>query len=164
LRHSTLICFSKFKDDKDMAEVINRLRKDKLTSEEFKYVSDIQNYDLYVVRLQQDHEEKLARKLANQKKRLEKIAFEHQLMLIEKAEQEKQKAEQEKQKAEQEKQKAEQEKQKAEQEKQKAEQFKVKLAKMLLLQGETTLKISEVLEISIEDTEKLIEQIQNKEV
>ena len=101
LRHSTLICFSKFKDDKDMAEVINRLRKDKLTSEEFKYVSDIQNYDLYVVRLQQDHEEKLARKLANQKKRLEKIAFEHQLMLIEKAEQEKQKAEQEKQKAEQ---------------------------------------------------------------
>ena len=35
---------------------------------------------------------------------------------------------------------------------------------MLLLQCETTLKISEVLEISIEDTEKLIEQIQNKEV
>ena len=35
---------------------------------------------------------------------------------------------------------------------------------MLLLQGETTLKISEVLEISIEDTEKLIEKIQNKEV
>ena len=145
--------FLKFKDDKDMAEVINRLRKDKLTAEEFKYVSDIQSYDIYLIRKDEDHKKSLAR----QKKRLEKVAFEYQLKLIEQAEQEKQKAEQEKQKA-------EQEKQKAEQEKQKAEQFKIKLAKMLLLQGETTLKISEVLEISIEDTEKLIEKIQNKEV
>jgi hypothetical protein len=135
--------FLKYKDDKDMVEFINRLRKDKLTSEEFKYVSDIHSYDIYIARIEQEHKESIAKKLANQKKRLEKMAFEHQLILI---------------------QKAEQEKQKAEQEKQKAEQLKIKLAKMMLLQGETIPKISEVLDISIEDTTELVEKIQKNEV
>jgi hypothetical protein len=149
--------FLKYKNDKDMAEVINRLRKDKLTSEEFKYVSDIHSYDIYLARIEQEHKETVAKKLANQKKRLEKIAFDHQLKLIEKAEQEKQKAEQEKQKA-------EQEKQKAEQEKQKAELLKIKLAKIMLFQGNTIEAIAETLEISIEDTTELIKRIQNKEL
>ena len=118
--------FLKFKDNKEMEEVINRLRKDKLTPEEFQYVSDINSYEIFMVRKEEEHKEKLARQLARQKKQIEKIAFKHQLELIV-AEEEKLKAvQQAEQKAEQEKQKAEQEKQKAEQEKQKAEQEKQK--------------------------------------
>ena len=128
--------FSKFKEDKDMAEVINRLRKDKLTSEEFKYVSDIHSYDIYLARIQQENEENLARKLANQKKRLEKIVF-------------------------QERQKAEQEKQKAEQE---TKLLQIKFVKMFLQQGETIPKIAETLELSIEKIEELIGFIEKNKI
>ena len=136
--------FLKFKDDKDMVEVINRLRKDKLTSEEFKYVSDIQSYDIYLARKDEDHKKSLAR----QKKRLERIAFQEQMKAIE---QEKQKAEQEKQKA-------------VEQEKQKAKLLQIKLIKMFLLQGEIISKIAEALEISIEETSELIEFIEKNKL
>ena len=79
--------FSQFKSDKTMAEVINRLRKDKLTADEFKYVSDIPQWELFLARKDADHQ----KKLENQKKRLDKL----EKTAIE----EKQKAEQEKQKA-----------------------------------------------------------------
>jgi membrane protein involved in colicin uptake len=137
-----------------MEEVIKRLRKDKLTSEEFKYVSDLYNYEIFLARKDQDHKKNMAR----QKKRLEKIALDNQLEMMKKAEQEKLAA------IEQEKQKAEQEKQKAEQEKQKAELLQIKLAKMLLLQGETTAIIAETLEISLKEALELIERIEKKEV
>ena len=39
--------FIEYKKDKDMAEVINRLRKDKLPPDEFKYVSDMPKYELF---------------------------------------------------------------------------------------------------------------------
>ena len=76
--------FSQFKEDKIMAEVINRLRKDKLPPEEFKYVSDIPQWEFFLARKDAEYE----KKLENQKMRFEKIALK-----------EKQKAEQEKQKA-----------------------------------------------------------------
>lgn len=139
--------FFKYKDDKDMAEVINRLRKDKLTSEEFKYVSDLYNYEIFLARKDQDHKKNMAR----QKKRLEKIALDNQLEMMKKAELEKMVA-------------IEQEKQKVEQEKQKAKLLQIKLAKMLLLQGETTAIIAETLEISLKEALELIERIENKEV
>ena len=137
--------FLQLKEDKDMEEVINRLRKDKLTSEEFNYVSDIHSYDIYVVRLEEEHKKRMAR----QKKRLEKINFE---------------IEQKKQIAEQEKQIAEQEKQIAEQEKLKAEQEKLKLVKMLLVQGVTIEAIADTLELTIEQTKELVDSVQNNKL
>jgi hypothetical protein len=123
-----------------MEEVIKRLRKDKLTSEEFKYVSDLYNYEIFLARKDQDHKKNMAR----QKKRLEKIALDNQLEMMKKAEQEKLAA--------------------IEQEKQKAELLQIKLAKMLLLQGETTAIIAETLEISLKEALELIERIEKKEV
>jgi PD-(D/E)XK nuclease family transposase/Helicobacter pylori protein of unknown function (DUF874) len=137
--------FAHLKEDKDMEEVIKRIRKDKLSTEEFNYVSDIHSWDIYVVRLEQEHKKKMER----QKKRLEKINFE---------------IEQKKQIAEQEKQKAEQEKQKAEQEKQKAEQEKQKLVKLLLVQGVTIEAIADTLELTIEQTKDLVESVQNNKL
>ncbi len=130
--------FLQLKEDKDMEEVINRLRKDKLTSEEFNYVSDIHSYDIYVVRLEEEHKKRMAR----QKKRLEKINFE----------------------IEQKKQIAEQEKQIAEQEKLKAEQEKLKLVKMLLVQGVTIEAIADTLELTIEQTKELVDSVQNNKL
>ncbi len=156
--------FSKYKDDKDMAEVINRIRKDKLPPDEFKYVSDLYMYDIHMARMEEDFKEKMARREAYQKKRLSKLV-EQQLKAVEQLKQEKQKIEQEKQKAEQEKQKAEQEKQIAvAQEKQKADVSQIRLLKsikMLLLQGETIASIAEFLDISIEETTELVQHIQN---
>jgi hypothetical protein len=131
--------FSHFKNEKEMVEVINRLRKDKLTPEEFKYVSDLDSYEIFLVRKEEEHKQKMAQ----QKKRLEKIAFEYQL------------------KAEQDKQKAEQDKQKTEQDKQKADSLLLKSIKMLLQQGETIPTIADALEISIGEVTILVEQIQN---
>ncbi len=116
--------FLKFKEDKDMAEVINRLRKDKLSPDEFKYVSDLMNYEILLKRMDLNH----------------------------KAEMKRQKKEQDK------------EKQKAEQEKQKAEILQNRLLKsirMLLQQGGTIATVAEALEISLEETEELVQLIQN---
>jgi hypothetical protein len=70
--------FANYKNDKDMAEVINRIRKDKLTPDEFHYVSDIYLYEI--------HNQELKEKLAKQEKHAKKNMI--------KAEQEKIKAEQ----------------------------------------------------------------------
>ena len=77
--------FLKFKEDKDMAEVINRLRKDKLPPDEFKYVSDLMSYEILLKRLDLDHKAEM--------KRQKKAALEQQKMEKQKAEQEKQKVE-----------------------------------------------------------------------
>ncbi len=73
--------FLKFKEDKDMAEVINRLRKDKLPPDEFKYVSDLLSYEILLKRLDLDHKAEM--------KRQKKAASEQQIKALE---QEKQKA------------------------------------------------------------------------
>ncbi len=134
--------FLKYKTDTDMAEMLKRLSKENWTPTESKYISDMANYEIFMVRKEESHRIGLAR----QKTRLEK-----------KIEQERLKAEQ----AEQEKQKAEQEKQKAEQEKQ---LFKIKLIKALLNQNTSIPMIAKAIENSIEETTELIEQIKNNQL
>ena len=134
--------FLKYKDDKDMTEVINRIRKDKLAPDEFKYVSDLQSYDIFLARKDEDFKLELTRKLASQKKRSER----EQARAVE-----------------QEKVRTEQEKMKVEQEKMKAELFQKRLLKsikILLLQGETVPSIAESLDISLEETAELVALIQ----
>jgi hypothetical protein len=130
--------FSNYKNDKDMAEVINRIRKDKLPPEEFNYVSDLYMYEIYNQELREALEKNHKAALAREKKHSKQ-------------------AEQEKNKAEQEKIKAEQEKIKAEQ---KAKLLQLKLAKSLLSQGQTISMIAEVLDLSIEETNELVKYIE----
>jgi hypothetical protein len=125
--------FSKYKDDKDMAEVISRIRKDKLPPDEFKYVSDLYMYDIHMARMAEDFKAKLARRDVSQKKRLAKLV-EQQVNAEERLMQEKQKV----------------------------EMFQLKLAKSMLQQGETLASIAETLEISVEETSKLLDLLQNK--
>ena len=181
--------FYNYKNDKDMAEVINRIRKDKLPPDEFKYVSDLYMYDIYMERMKQDHEEKMTR-LREKAKKLEqkveqkaeqlKLRVEQEMQKVEqemqraeyetqraeyetqRAEHETQRAEQEMQRAEQEMQRAEHEKQRAEHEKLKNKLLQLKFAKTLFEQGQTIASIAQVLDISIEETTDLIKEIQNK--
>ncbi len=141
--------FLLLKEDKDMEEVINRLRKDNLTSEEFKYVSDLQSYDVYVVRLEEEHKKRMAR----QKKRLEKINFEIQ-----------QKIEKQEQELYRQKQKVEEEKQKVEEEKQKRHLLQLKLVRMLLDNDQTIESIANTVELSIEQTKELVEIVHNNKL
>jgi hypothetical protein len=71
--------FSKYKSDKEMSEVISRIRKDKLPPDEFKYVSDLYMYDIHMARMAEDFKEKLARKELAQKKRLTKMAEQQEI-------------------------------------------------------------------------------------
>ena len=174
--------FYNYKNDKDMAEVINRIRKDKLPPDEFKYVSDLYMYDIYMERMKQDHEEKMTR-LREKAKKLEqkveqkaeqlKLRVEQEMQKVEqemqraeyetqRAEYETQRAEHETQRAEQEMQRAEQEMQRAEHEKLKNKLLQLKFAKTLFEQGQTIASIAQVLDISIEETTDLIKEIQNK--
>jgi hypothetical protein len=141
--------FSKYKSDKEMSEVISRIRKDKLPPDEFKYVSDLYMYDIHMARMAEDFKEKLARKEASQKKRLTKMAEEQKKIL------EQQRIESEKQRIESEKQRIESEKQ------QEITQTRLlKSIKILLQQGETIASISEALDIAIEETTELVELVQ----
>jgi hypothetical protein len=130
--------FSNFKNDKAMAEVINRLRKDKFTPDEFKYVSDLDSYEILLARKDEDHDEAMARQKRHERKAVE----------------------QERQKAEQERQKAIQERQKAIQAKQEKQLLQIEFIKVLLNQKIQIPKIAETLKISIEETTALIEKIQ----
>jgi uncharacterized protein (DUF3084 family) len=116
-----------------MAEVMNRLRRDKLPAEEFKYVSDLMSYEILMARKDQDFKDAFNR---------QRINFEYELKS-----------------SEQEKVKAEQDKAKAEQDKAKAEQDKIKLIKSFLQQGSTLQMVSETLGISVEQVKELIGQI-----
>jgi hypothetical protein len=141
--------FSNYINDKDMAEVINRLRKDKLSPEEFKYISDLDSYEILMARKDADHKAELARQ--------KKLAFQRELKAVEL---ERQKAEQERQNTEQERRKAEQERQEKEQERQEKELLQIELIKILLPQGATITTIAGTLKISEEKAKKLVEQIQ----
>jgi Icc-related predicted phosphoesterase len=125
--------FSNYKNDKDMAEVINRIRKDKLLPEEFKYMSDLFLQENYTEKLRYDYESKMA----SQKEQAE-LKIEQAELKIEQAEL------------------------KAEQEKQKNKFLQLKLAESLLTQGQTIPAIAEALDISIQETTELIEIIQNR--
>jgi hypothetical protein len=65
--------FSNYKNDKDMAEVINRIRKDKLPPEEFKYVSDLYLYEMHNEYVKNEYEAKLAKQTKRYRKAEEKI-------------------------------------------------------------------------------------------
>jgi hypothetical protein len=123
--------FSNFKNDKAMAEVINRLRKDKFTPDEFKYVSDLDSYEILLARKDEDHDEAMALQKQHERKAVE-----------------------------QERQKAEQERQKAIQAKQEKQLLQIEFIKVLLNQKIQIPKIAETLKISIEETTALIEKIQ----
>ncbi len=133
--------FSEYKHDKTMAELITKLRKDKLTVEEFKYVSDAPHWEFYILRQGQILTEKLTKKLTKK--------FEKQIAI--------QKREFEK--IEIKKIQAEQDKQKAEQDKQKADAISIKSISILLKIGQTIPEIAEELGISIEEVAQLAERI-----
>jgi hypothetical protein len=130
--------FSKYKSDKEMSEVISRIRKDKLPPDEFKYVSDLYMYDIHMARMAEDFKEKLARKELAQKKRLSKMAEQQQVKM------------------------AEQQVKMAEQQVKMAEQQEItqtrllKSIKILLQQGETIASISEALDISMKEAAELV--------
>jgi hypothetical protein len=122
--------FLNYKNDKDMAEVIARLRKDKLPPDEFKYVSDLMSYEILMVRKDEDHKVAMARQ--------QKHAHERELKIVALADQERQKADQERQKA---------------------NHVKLKLVKMLLAQGATIMSIAETLEINVDEATALVNSI-----
>jgi septal ring factor EnvC (AmiA/AmiB activator) len=163
--------FSKYKSDKEMSEVISRIRKDKLPPDEFKYVSDLYMYDIHMARMAEDFKEKLARKEAAQKKRLAKMAEQQKKILEQQrkeAEQQQKIFEQQRKEAEQQQKMAEQQQKMAEQEvvqeRQKAEMSQTRLLKsikILLQQGETIASISEALDISVGETTELVALVQN---
>jgi hypothetical protein len=159
--------FAKFNNVKEMSEIARRLKKDNWTAEEYKYVSDMDSYHLFWSNQYDENNKKWERKYAKREKQLENELF----LERQKAEQERQKAAIERQTAEQEKLealkqerlKAEQERLKAEQEKVKAKLLQKKLIKMYLQQGDTILLIAEALDLTLEETTELVDEIQNKE-
>jgi hypothetical protein len=67
--------FSQFNNDDIMAEVIKRLKKDKLSTEEYKFVSDLPLYEAYYGNMQQElEEERQARKEEQQARKEEQQA------------------------------------------------------------------------------------------
>jgi Mg2+ and Co2+ transporter CorA len=112
-----------------MAEVISRLRKDKLTPEEFKYVSDAPMYELLYERMRQDHEAEMKRRAK----------------LIERAEKKTEEAEQT----------IKQEKQKADL----LQNRIMNIVKRLLDKGDSIAVIADTLALSIEEATELISKI-----
>jgi hypothetical protein len=70
--------FSIYKKDKAMAEVINRLRKDKFTLEEFKYISDLDGYEILLARKDEDHKKEVARLIRREQQAVDKAERERQ--------------------------------------------------------------------------------------
>jgi hypothetical protein len=138
--------FLKFKDDKEMAEVMKRLKKDNWSAEEYKYVSDMDSYHLFWANQEEENNKKWERRYANREKRYENALAVERL----KAEQERlQAVEVERLKA-------------VEAERLKAKQFQIKLITFYLQNGDTMPMIAEALGLSLEETTALVYEIQNK--
>jgi hypothetical protein len=73
--------FSQFNNDDVMAEVIKRLEKDKLTTEEYRFVSDLPLYEAYYGNMKQELEEEKRARREEQKARQEE--YQKQLDSIE---------------------------------------------------------------------------------
>ncbi len=131
--------FTHYKNDKDMAEVINRLRKDKLTTEEADYASAFMSFEVAFERMRQEKEA--------DHKQIRKIERE-----IHKAEQVLLKEREERIKEREERIKAEEEKQ----------LLQIKMIKMLMQQGTSLPAIAEILGISLEETNELVKKMQHK--
>jgi hypothetical protein len=131
--------FSNFKNDKVMAEVISRIRRDKLPEVEFNYVSDLMSYEILMARRDQDHSvvvDRFENKLKKADKKIEMA--EKKIEMVEK------------------------EKEMAEKEKEKANQNQIKLVKLLLKQGATIETIASTLDMGIELTKEYIERLLSK--
>lgn len=143
-----------------MTEIKKRIRKNKSSKEVFKYVSDIPSYEIYIVRLQEEHKKNLARQLANHKKRLKEIASKQLSEFLEEIKQENKIAIEQEIQVE-----IEQEKPKTlEEVKQIHKSLRIKMTKILLEQGETIPKIAETIILSIEETTELIEFIEENKL
>ena len=133
-----------------MAEVIKRLRKDKLAPEEYKFVSDLPLYEAY-------YQFELEKVTDNAKKAVKKV--EKKLLVVE---QQKLQAEQQTAQA------KEQAAQAKEQTVQVEQQLQVEHKKLLngienlLLQGETIESIAKLLVSSVEEITDLVAQIDAK--
>jgi exonuclease VII large subunit len=142
--------FSQFNNDEIMAEVIKRLKKDKLTTEEYKFVSDLPLYEAYYGNLQQELEEK------NQKK------LQEQEQMMKEKEQRIQEKEQRIQEKEQRIQEKEQRIQEKEQRIQAEHQKLLKGIENLLRRGETIESIAELLVRSIDEITDFVAEINVK--
>ena len=138
--------FSQYNNDEIMAEVIKRLRKDRLAPKEYQFVSDMPLYEAYYLNQQLELEE-----IAEKAKKAEKKA-EKTLLLVE----------QQKLQAEQQKLQAEQQKLQAEQKLQVEHQKLLKGIENLLRRGDTIESIAELLVRSVEEITAFVAQIQDK--
>jgi hypothetical protein len=124
--------FSQFNDDEIMVEVIKRIEKDKLTSEEYRFVSDLPLYQAYYDNEQQKLREELQ------------------------AEQQARQAEQQARQAEQQARQAEQQAQQAEHEK------LLKGIENLLRRGDTVESIADLLVRSVDEIAGFVAEIEAK--
>jgi hypothetical protein len=134
--------FSQYNDDDIMAEVIKRLERDRLTTEEYKFVSDLPLYEAYYGGLQQEIEV-----MAQAKKEAE------QKML---------QAEQQKIQAEQQKVQAEKEVQVEQQKRQEEHQKLLKGIENLLRRGDTVASIADLLVRPVDEIAGFVAEIQAK--
>jgi predicted nucleic acid-binding Zn-ribbon protein len=170
--------FSQFNNDEIMAEVIKRLRKDRLAPREYKFVSDLPLYEAYYLFQQHELEEKAEKaekaereaekKIARLEKRTEKLIkkTEQTELLLEQTEvlleQKRQEVEQTRQEAEQTRQEAEQTRQEAEQTRQEEHQKLLKGIENLLRRGDTIESIADLLVRSVEEITAFVAQIETK--
>ena len=124
--------FSQYNNDEIMAEVIKRLRKDRLAPKEYQFVSDMPLYEAYYLNQQIELEE-----IAEKAKKAEKKA-EKTLLLVE------------------------QQKLQAEQKLQVEHQKLLKGIENLLRRGDTIESIAELLVRSVEEITAFVAQIQDK--
>jgi hypothetical protein len=125
--------FSQYNDDNIMAEVIKRLERDRLSTEEYKFISDLPLYEAYYGNLQQEIE------------------------VMAKAKKE---AEQQKAQAEQQKTKAEQQVQAEQQKRQVEHQKLLKGIENLLRRGDTVASIADLLVRSVEEIAGFVAEIE----
>jgi hypothetical protein len=163
--------FSQYNNDEIMAEVIKRLRKDRLAPKEYQFISDMPLYEAYYLNQQRDFEEKAAKKIARLEKHthtLEDDVKQKDQKLQEKDQklQEKdQKLQEKDQKLQEEQQKLQEEQQKRQEEQQKRQEEHQKLLngiENLLLRGDTIESIAKLLVRSIEEITALVAEIDAK--
>ncbi|NJN34044.1 MAG: hypothetical protein HC817_07130 [Saprospiraceae bacterium] len=128
--------FENYKKDKDMAEVINRLRKDNLTTQEADFASSFLSFEIAFEQMRQENEA--------DRQQMQKIERD-----IQKAERTIAKERQEKVKERAERIKAEQEKQ----------LLQYKMINVLLKQNATLSEIAETLGLSLEQVTELIKKV-----
>jgi hypothetical protein len=120
--------FENFKNDKIMAEVIKRLKRDRLAPKEFDFMAAVADYEWQLLIEKELVRREAQKEITQQKKEITQQAKSFKLKIkqtqeaLMQAEQDKMQAEQDKMQAEQDKMQAEQDKMQAEQDKTQAEQ------------------------------------------